>query len=121
MSAECRIVEIGRQSNVEAIDPECAANQCRFREIHADRPLCRNHFDERTTILGNGNALTACRGVRCFGYWIFSRSGVRRLASTVFQLLAVSGSWATAVWGSDFASSSVAASDPVNMKSRSNA
>lgn len=59
MSTEFRIVKIGGQINVEAIDPERAANQCRFREIHTGRPVCWNYFDEPTTILGNDNALTA--------------------------------------------------------------
>jgi hypothetical protein len=61
VSAEFRIVKISRQCDVKAIDPERAANQRRFREIHADRSLRRHHLNERTAILCHDNTLTARR------------------------------------------------------------
>jgi hypothetical protein len=58
MSAEGRIVEIGRQTHPETIKTELAADMSRFLEIHAERPLRGHQLDEGTAMFGDDNALT---------------------------------------------------------------
>jgi len=62
MSAEGWIVEIGRQTHLETIKTELAADMSRFLEIHAERPLRGHQLDEGTAMFGDDNALTARGG-----------------------------------------------------------
>jgi hypothetical protein len=62
LPAEGWIVEIGRQTRLEAVEAQFVADRLCFREIHAERILCQDQFDERAAVFVHDNALTARRG-----------------------------------------------------------
>lgn len=67
MPTESWIIKIGRRTHLKAIEPEFAADDGCFLEIHAGRLLCRDQLDEGRAMFGHDNALTACRSGGSFG------------------------------------------------------